>query len=80
MTVDLQSCHSSLLSSALDHFVFLAMMETVLNLISGVDSFPLIVDSGASCCISPCREGFGGGYSVSDVRITYLSSTNTGVS
>ena len=80
VSVDWQSCRSSLLSSALDHFVFPAMMETVLNLIGGIDSFPLIVDSGASCCISPWHEDFGGDYSVSDVRIADLSSTNTGVS
>ena len=35
------------------------------------------MDSGASCCISPCREDFGGDYSISYVKITDLSSTNT---
>ena len=52
-------------------------METVLNSIAGIDSFPLIVDSGDSCCIRPCCEDFGGDYSISDVKITDRSSTNT---
>jgi hypothetical protein len=53
------------------------MMESVFNAVGGVSPIPLIVDSGASCCISPCRSNFGSDYSASDVKITDLSSTNT---
>jgi len=56
VSVSLRSCRESLASSAFDGFVFPAMMETVLHSVSGVDTCPLIVDSGASCCISPCRR------------------------
>ncbi|KAL7487907.1 hypothetical protein ACHAW6_013533, partial [Cyclotella cf. meneghiniana] len=52
------------------------MMETVLHSVGGFDTFPLIVDSGASCCISPCRGDFGSDYAPSDIQITDLSSTN----
>eukprot|EP00804_Cyclotella_cryptica_P015074 CCRYP_000647-RA/>CCRYP_000647-RA protein AED:0.72 eAED:0.72 QI:0/0/0/0.5/1/0.5/2/0/813 len=47
-----------------------------LNSIEVGSPIPLIVDSGASCCISPCREDFGDDYATSDVKITDLSSTN----
>eukprot|EP00804_Cyclotella_cryptica_P021034 CCRYP_019780-RA/>CCRYP_019780-RA protein AED:0.55 eAED:0.47 QI:0/-1/0/1/-1/1/1/0/114 len=57
-------------------FVFPAMMETVLHSVGGFDTCPLIMDSGASCCISPCRGDFGSDYASSDIQITYLSSTN----
>eukprot|EP00804_Cyclotella_cryptica_P024638 CCRYP_001657-RA/>CCRYP_001657-RA protein AED:0.40 eAED:-0.13 QI:0/0/0/0.5/0.66/0.5/4/0/842 len=76
VTVSLRSCHDSLVSSAMNGFVFPAMMETVLHSVGGFDTCPLIVDSGASCCISPCRGDFGSGYASSDVQITDLSSTN----
>ena len=65
VNVTLRSCRDSLVSSAIDGFVFPAMMET-----------PLIVDSSASCCISPCHGDFGSDYASSDVQITELSSTN----
>jgi len=56
---------------------FVSVMETVFNSIGAVDSIPLILDSGASCCISPCRDDFGSDYAISDVKITDLSSSNT---
>jgi len=77
VVVHLHTCRESLVSSALDCCVFPIMMETVLSSIGGFDPFPLIVDLGASCCISPCREDFGLDYATSDVKITDLSSTNT---
>jgi hypothetical protein len=76
VTVSLRFCRDSLVSSAVDGFVFPAMMETVLHSVGGFDTFPLIVDSGASCCISPCRSDFGPDYAPSDTQITDLSSTN----
>ena len=77
VAVDLASCRANLLAPSVDYFMFPAMMETVLNAVGGASAIPLIVDSGASCCISPCRADFGPDYSTSDVQITDLSSTNT---
>eukprot|EP00804_Cyclotella_cryptica_P013428 CCRYP_005167-RA/>CCRYP_005167-RA protein AED:0.30 eAED:0.34 QI:0/0/0/1/0/0/3/0/603 len=77
VAVDLASCRANLLAPSVDYFMFPAMMETVLNAVGGASAIPLIVDSGASCCISPCRADFGPDYSTSDVKITDLSSTNT---
>ena len=53
--------------------MFPAMMQIVLNSIGSVNYIPLIVDSGASCWISPCHEDFGNHYAASDVKITDLS-------
>lgn len=61
------------MSLGLDYFVFPAMTETVLNSCGGVDVIPLILDSGASCCISPCQEDFCPDYTVTDVKITDLT-------
>eukprot|EP00804_Cyclotella_cryptica_P024840 CCRYP_001779-RA/>CCRYP_001779-RA protein AED:0.06 eAED:0.06 QI:0/0/0/1/0/0/3/0/1231 len=77
VAIDLASCRANLLASSVDCFMFPAMMETVLNAVGGASAIPLIMDSGASCCISPCRADFGPDYSTSDVKITDLSSTNT---
>ena len=38
--------------------LFPAIMETVLNSIGNMHSHPLVVDTGASCCISPDRTDF----------------------
>eukprot|EP00804_Cyclotella_cryptica_P026596 CCRYP_014020-RA/>CCRYP_014020-RA protein AED:0.15 eAED:0.08 QI:0/0/0/0.75/0/0/4/0/791 len=77
VAIYLKSCRAALLSSSIDHFTFPAMMESVFNPVGGMSTIPLIVDSGASCCISPCRSDFGSDYSASDVKITDLSSTNS---
>eukprot|EP00804_Cyclotella_cryptica_P007267 CCRYP_017868-RA/>CCRYP_017868-RA protein AED:0.22 eAED:0.06 QI:0/0/0/1/1/1/2/0/1188 len=76
VSVCLRSCHPNMISTALGDFVFPAVIEAALNSIEVGASIPLIVDSGASCCISPCREDFGNDYAASDVKITDLSSTN----
>jgi hypothetical protein len=75
VSVDLRRCKQSLLSFMLDWSVFPAMTETVLNSISTPDKIPLIMDTGASCCISPCKDDFIE-YRPSSVRITDLSNTN----
>ena len=77
VAIHLRSCHDPLVSSAVNCFVFPAMIETVLNSIGHVDSIPRIVDSDASCCIIPCHEDFGHYYVISYVQITDLSSSNT---
>ena len=38
--------------------LFPAMMESVFNSIGSLNEPPLVVDTGASCCISPCRSDF----------------------
>ena len=47
VNMSLRSCRDSPVSSAVDGFVFPAMMEMVLHSVGGFDSFPLIVDLGA---------------------------------
>eukprot|EP00804_Cyclotella_cryptica_P025647 CCRYP_002866-RA/>CCRYP_002866-RA protein AED:0.12 eAED:0.36 QI:0/0/0/1/0/0/2/0/437 len=51
-------------------------MEMVLHSVGGFDTCLLIVDSEASCCISPCHGDFASDYASSDIQITNLSSTN----
>lgn len=54
---------------------FPAADESVFNSIgTGLDA-PLIVDSGASCCITPHREDFTS-YGTSKVKVKYLSGVN----
>ena len=73
--VHLRHCRRSLLSHALSEFCLPAIMESVFNTIAP-DGSPLIVDSGASCCISPHRDDFVE-YHPSSVRIKDLSGLNS---
>jgi hypothetical protein len=75
VSVDLRRCRRQMLDFMLDLTVLPAMTEWVLNSIGGPDTFPLIMDTGASCCVSPCKEDFIE-YHESKVRITDLSATN----
>jgi hypothetical protein len=58
VSMDLCLCHHHNLSSALACFVFPVIMETVLNAVGDMDSYPLSVDLGASCWMNPCNEVF----------------------
>jgi hypothetical protein len=77
VSVHLQECRSSMRK----HFkanvcLFPAYEEFVLNVV-GPSALPLIVDTGASCCVSPCREDFiEGTYRSSEVKIKDLSGVN----
>lgn len=77
VSVDLQRCRSSILRyvAADCTNLFPAAIETVLNTF-GPSSSPLIVDSGASCCISPHKEDFIS-YAPSTVKIKDLSGSNS---
>ncbi|KAL7478027.1 hypothetical protein ACHAW6_003813, partial [Cyclotella cf. meneghiniana] len=75
VSVHLRQCRTSLLSHALSEFCLPAIMESVFNSIAP-DGSPLIVDSGASCCISPHRDDFVE-YHPSSVRIKDLSGLNS---
>jgi hypothetical protein len=53
-----------------------AYKEFVMN-IAGPSTLPLILDLGASCCVSPCKEDFiKGTYRPSNVKIKDLSGVN----
>jgi hypothetical protein len=75
VSVDLKWCYNDILRHAIDRFLFLVMTETVLNAIGGKRDIPLIMDTGASCCISPCIDDFVK-FNQSKVNITDLSSTS----
>jgi hypothetical protein len=74
VSVDLKQCKQQISVSA-GRWLFPAADESVFNsLCDGFDA-PLIVDSGASCCISPHREDFIT-YSDSKVKVKDLSGSN----
>ena len=54
---------------------FIQAVESAFNSLSKGKQPPLIIDSGASCCISPCREDFIT-YEDSKVRVKDLSGVN----
>jgi hypothetical protein len=56
--------------------LFPAMMESVFNSIGSVAGPPLVVDTGALCCISPCRDDFIEYTTDSSVKIKDLSGIN----
>jgi hypothetical protein len=75
VSVDLRKCYGGLLDYMFDLFVLPVMTESVLNTIGGKCDIPLIMDTGASCYISPRKEDFVE-FCESKVNITDLSSTN----
>jgi transposase InsO family protein len=76
VSVDLRRCYSQIVHHMLGIAAFPAMTEVVLNSIGGPGNIPLIMDTGASCCVSPCKEDFIE-YRDSQVKITDLSATNS---
>eukprot|EP00804_Cyclotella_cryptica_P029108 CCRYP_005282-RA/>CCRYP_005282-RA protein AED:0.23 eAED:0.21 QI:0/0/0/0.75/0/0/4/0/1154 len=56
-------------------FAYSILLESVFSTVSDSVDPPLIVDSGASCCISPCKGDFES-YSQSSAKIKDLSGTN----
>jgi hypothetical protein len=64
-----------LLTRVFDLFALPALVEEVINSI-GEKELPLIMNTGASCCISPCQSDFVT-YSKSQVKIKDLSSSNS---
>jgi hypothetical protein len=75
VSIDLRWCCTDLVKSTLDLFAMPVFTEFVLNSIGRTSEAPLIMDTGASCCVSPCREDFIE-LTASKVNITDLSSTN----
>eukprot|EP00956_Cyclotella_meneghiniana_P008045 scaffold10719_cov37-Cyclotella_meneghiniana.AAC.1 len=74
VSINLEQSLNSIISCAGKWF-FPAADESVFNSIgTGLDA-PLVVDSGASCCITPHREGFTS-YSTSKVKVKDLSGVN----
>jgi hypothetical protein len=55
VSVNLAKCKSELLGSQSG---FLGAIESVFNSLHDCGSIPLIVDTGASCCLSPNRDDF----------------------
>jgi hypothetical protein len=62
-------------SSYVEKSVLVGAVESVFNSLGQMGVTPLIVDSGASCCVTPRREDFIS-YSESSVRIKDLSGVN----
>jgi len=58
------------------HHAFPLIIESTYSSIASTQDPPLISDSGASCCISPCKHDFQS-YSPSSAQIKDLSVTNT---
>ena len=76
VSVSLDGCRPMMRDFALSNMcLFPAIMETVLNSIGPLQSQPLIVDTGASCCISPNRADFIH-YTASKAQVRDLSGTN----
>jgi hypothetical protein len=76
VSVDLKQCRATLgSSSSTGKFALLQAVELAFNSLGVAGATPLIVDSGASCCVSPHREDFVT-YSTSDVKIKDLSGVN----
>jgi hypothetical protein len=71
VSVDLQQCNEELFPPS----AFPLFEEHVFNSIGICAETPLIVDTGASCCISPHREDFIT-YSESKVKVKDLSGSN----
>jgi hypothetical protein len=78
VSVDMHNCLKSMTNHIISNVcTFPAFEEFALN-ITGPSDMPLILDSGASCCISPCKDDFiEGTYRPSDVKIKDLSGSNT---
>ena len=83
-TVHLQNCAKSILAKLKANQIipryFANVHEvigSVFQAVSNPDSTPLIVDTGASCCITPHRHDFvEGSYKESEVKIKDLSGLN----
>eukprot|EP00804_Cyclotella_cryptica_P018090 CCRYP_017614-RA/>CCRYP_017614-RA protein AED:0.43 eAED:0.20 QI:0/0/0/1/0/0/2/0/735 len=75
VSVHLRHCWESLRSHTLSEFCLPAIIESVFNTIAP-DGSPLIVDSRASCCISPHRNDFVE-YHPSSVRIKDVLGLNS---
>jgi hypothetical protein len=77
VSVDLSFCRRRLLQFAGANLgLFPAVMESVFNSIGGLDGPPLVVDTGASCCITPCRSDFVEYTTKSSVKIKDLYGLN----
>jgi hypothetical protein len=70
VSVNLRTC-----CTAYVEFGMVQAVESVFNSLGQSKTIPLIIDSGASCCISPRREDFVT-YSDSKVKIKDLSGIN----
>jgi hypothetical protein len=74
VSVDLRNCRATLEQSP-SKFAMVQAVESAFNTLGQMAKTPLIVDSGASCCISPHREDFVT-YHDSKVKIKDLSGVN----
>jgi hypothetical protein len=74
VSVNLRTCRATLQQST-PKFAMVQAVESAFNTLGQMTKTPLIVDSGASCCISPHREDFVT-YHDSKVKIKDLSGVN----
>jgi transposase InsO family protein len=74
ISVNLRTCRATLEQST-PKFAMVQAVESAFNTLGQMTKTPLIVDSGASCCISPHREDFVT-YHDSKVKIKDLSGVN----
>lgn len=74
VSVNLSHCRSGMIASSVD-WCFPSIDASVFNSIGHGLSTPLIIDSGASCCITPHRDDFST-YGDSTVKVKDLSGTN----
>lgn len=74
VSVDVKKCKSEL-NRGTSTFGLIQAVESAFNTLGQLATTPLIVDSGASCCISPHREDFIT-YTDSKVKIRDLSGSN----
>ena len=78
VSVNLRRCHRAMAELATSPFsVFPAFLESVFNSVEFDGSTPLVVDTGASCCISPCRADFRDYSTDTQATIKDLSGLNT---
>ena len=78
VSVDLRKCLKLMMMKYLVNVAAICGTdeEVVLNMV-GAPTLPLIIDTGASCCVSPCRDDFvPGTYRPSKMKIKDLSSMN----
>jgi hypothetical protein len=79
ISIDVRRCYQQMMEHAAGSMCFFpAITEMILNAIGQPRCLPLIVETGASCCITPCKDDFiANSYKTSEVRIKDLSGTNT---
>jgi hypothetical protein len=77
VSVNLRQCRAEMQQHVISNVCTLPAYEEFVMNVAGPSSLPLILDSGASCCVSPCKDDFiKGTYRPSNVKIKDLSRVN----